>query len=175
MEQTRNRAGDYVTRVELKEYHHGVREFLRRVMRLFRVYEVRAKAMSCREEAESYRRSRRIAEDSWAPEGVDLERHSISLGWWVAAVLLFGFGDSLTSALVFTAGGYEVNPLMILIMNALGNSLWTLTLVKIAILIGLFFLTYYQLPRRGWLVPRILSGVGVCLIIGNLVVLFTAM
>ncbi len=45
-----------------------------------------------------------------------------SFSWlWVPALLFFGFGDTLTSYLVFAAGGREANPFLAAVMHPFGG------------------------------------------------------
>ena len=103
----------------------------------------------------------------------DVDQVDVPVALWVAAILLFGFGDSLTSALAFSAGAYEGNWLMVQLVGMLGGSLWAFIAVKTAVLAILFFVSYYMLPRHGWLVAAILCVVGSYLVLNNLITFFT--
>ncbi len=102
----------------------------------------------------------------------DVDQVDVPVTLWVAAVLLFGFGDSLTSALAFSAGAYEGNWLMVQLVGMLGGSLWAFIAVKTAALVGLFFLSYYMLSRYSWVVPALLCAAGIYLVINNLISFF---
>jgi hypothetical protein len=94
----------------------------------------------------------------------------VSVALWVAAIVLFGFADSLVSYLVFAAGGREANPFMVLVASAGG--IWGFVIIKTVILIGLIFLSALCFGKQQWIVPTILSLLGVFLLVHNLVTLF---
>lgn len=91
--------------------------------------------------------------------------------FWIPSLILFGFGDTLTSYLVFAAGGRETNPVLAAMM--LDGGMWGFVVLKTIILVALLALSYFALPKRqGWVIPSILTLVGTFLVAYNMVTLF---
>ena len=90
---------------------------------------------------------------------------------WILAIGLFGFGDTITSVMVFSKGGYEANPMMAQIVSMLGGSIGAFVAVKTAILVGLAFLSFKMFKKQGWVIPAILSAVGGYLVASNIMAL----
>lgn len=65
---------------------------------------------------------------------------------WAAGLLLFGFGDTLTSFLVFGSGGRETNILLGLVLALFGRSVWVFIGTKLVAMVGLLLLSRWQ-PR----------------------------
>jgi hypothetical protein len=86
---------------------------------------------------------------------------------WGLAVLIFGVGDILTTAANIGLGGTEGNAIVLAMMEITGGSIWVLTLVKGAILSGLFLLSYLGLGRHAWIVPAVLTCAGTYLLLYN--------
>ncbi len=141
---------------KLRKFRHWVRRVLRSFLKLLTGY--RPESVTVSEES--------------VPRRAGFEA-DMPIGLWLAAILIFGFGDCLTYALAFGVGAREVNPLTAKLINALGGSLWFFVLVKTAVLAGLFFLSYYVLRRYGWLVPAFLCALGIYLVLTNLIAFFT--
>ncbi|MBI4312960.1 MAG: hypothetical protein HY681_14460 [Chloroflexi bacterium] len=89
---------------------------------------------------------------------------------WGAAILFFGFGDTLTSLLVFGAGGAESNVLLGAVLTFLGPSVRNFLIVKAAATVAPVLLA--RLDRR---VEPFICGamllVGVYLVAQNLAAL----
>ena len=84
-----------------------------------------------------------------------------SFSWlWVPALLFLGFGDTLTSYLVFAAGGREANPFLVAVMHPFGGGMTSFVVVKAIILVALVLLSWYGLKKQGWIVPAALSILG---------------
>jgi len=82
-----------------------------------------------------------------------------ALALWIPALLFYGFGDVLTSALAFSVGAQEANPLARVFVTLPGG-IWIFALVKTVIIVLLLFLAYYGLKKYYWIVPIILTIVG---------------
>ena len=95
-----------------------------------------------RERVEAHEEPRREPERREEPEkrGVWEKLEDIPAALWVPAIVLFGFGDTLTSQLVFAAGGKEANPVMGAI-TAFPGGIWGFAFVKTIILVSLIFLS----------------------------------
>ena len=171
----------HITKGELWEFRHRVRDILGSFLKLFVAHRVEPGTTFKRSregpghklERYPYWEERSPLAERRAPSVRDIELPDIPVSLWIAAILIFGFGDSLTSTLTFSVGAHEVNPLMVSLVSVFGGRLWTFILVKTAALAGLFFLSYYMLPRHGWLVPTLLCVVGTYLVISNLIAFFT--
>lgn len=87
---------------------------------------------------------------------------------WTLAVLIFGVGDILTTAANIGLGGTEGNAIVLAMMEITGGSIWALTLVKGALLSGLFLLSYLGLGRHAWIVPAVLICAGTYLLLYNM-------
>ena len=126
-----------------------------------------------RERVEAHEEPRREPERREEPEkrGVWEKLEDIPAALWVPAIVLFGFGDTLTSQLVFAAGGKEANPVMGAI-TAFPGGIWGFAFVKTIILVSLIFLSATFFGRQQWIVPTILCFVGAYLVFHNLVTLF---
>ncbi len=151
---------------KLRKFRHWVRRVLKSFLRVLTGYRPESLNVSRGREAMS------LAEES-VPRRAGFEAADMPVGLWLAAILIFGFGDCLAYSLAFGVGAREVNPLTARLINALGGSLWFFVLVKTAVLAGLFFLSYYVLRRYGWLVPAFLCALGIYLVLTNLIAFFT--
>ena len=89
--------------------------------------------------------------------------------WWIPALLFYGLGDTLTTALVYSVGGREANP-MARWLIAYSGSITLFALVKTVIIIALLFISFYWLGKLGWIVPAILTAIGVYLVVNNIMV-----
>jgi len=117
-------------------------------------------------------RSRTVAEDAEPespPGGVEEQEEGLPLELWLPAVFLFGFGDTLTSALVFAKGGAELNPIMRAVL-ALPGDLWTFALVKTMVLAGLLLLGLRASQLMRWLIPLAVTLIGSYLVWNNILV-----
>jgi hypothetical protein len=63
---------------------------------------------------------------------------------WIAAIVAYGFGDTLTSILVFQTGGYEANVFLRLALNVVGPTLWGFIAIKAAAILGLTLIARWQ-------------------------------
>lgn len=93
---------------------------------------------------------------------------------WLVAAVLYGFGDTVTSYLVFTVGGAEANPIMKFFLSLGGIPAFVAG--KTLIMAGLFALSVFvfsPLRRSGWVIPIIAALGGGYLVVHNLIVLFS--
>jgi hypothetical protein len=89
-------------------------------------------------------------------------------GLWALAILLFGFGDTLLSTMVFSKGGYEANPLMGGLVSMFGGSIVAFVIIKTVIMGILALISFKVFKNQGWLIPAILIVVGIFLVLSNL-------
>ncbi len=87
---------------------------------------------------------------------------------WGLAILLFGFGDTLLSTMVFSKGGFEANPLMGGLVSMLGGSIIAFVIIKTVIMGVLALISFKVFKKQGWLIPSILIAVGGFLCYSNL-------
>ncbi len=152
----------------LDEKIHSEEAELRRGPRRFRNerYDV--------EEEEAPRRSyQRTAREAHYPgkceEPAESAGQSMYFSLWIPAILLFGFGDTLLSTMVFAKGGHEINPLMILAVRMFGGNLFAFVMIKTAVLVVLALISFKMFKKQGWLIPGILCFVGTFLVFSNLI------
>lgn len=88
--------------------------------------------------------------------------------WWIPALIFYGFGDTLTSALCFGVGATEANPLMATLMGPFGGGMASFVVVKSIILIALVLLSWYYLKKHSRVIPAVLSVLGGYLVGHNL-------
>ncbi len=91
----------------------------------------------------------------------------LPLAWWIPAALLFGFGDTLTSALVLSSGGVELNPVMRFALEMPGG-LWTFALAKTIFLAALMLIGSKAGPTLKWVIPLLTTAVGSYLVWNNI-------
>lgn len=105
------------------------------------------------------------------PEEVREERRGLDLAGklWLSAIILYGVGDTLTSFLAFEVGGVEANPLFKKVLE-LGGGIPAFVMLKAASLIALYFISKRFVKRR-WVIPSLLMGVGLILVVHNLLML----
>ncbi len=88
---------------------------------------------------------------------------SIHIWLWVAAILTFGFGDTLTSILTFSTGGSEANPAMGLVLSTMGGSVMAFVLVKMVATVGVLLLSRLH-ARLDTVMATAMLAVGVFLV-----------
>ena len=90
--------------------------------------------------------------------------------FWVLAVLFFGLGDTLSSFMVFSQGGSELNPIMRWSITLPGGLLG-FVFVKTAAISVLYAISFFWEGVHRWLIPLMLTVAGVYLTCNNLMVL----
>ena len=88
---------------------------------------------------------------------------------WICAVLFYGFGDVISTWLVLEAGGRELNPLIRFFLDHMGRDLGTLWGVKALFLTALFLGSLLLPKKERWVVPAMLIGMGLMLMVCNLI------
>jgi hypothetical protein len=92
------------------------------------------------------------------------------LALWALAILFFGFGDTLTSLMVFTNGGYESNILLGALLKIIGPTVGSFLAIKAVTTIGLVALArgFHFLERP---LSVLMLAVGMFLVGNNVVVI----
>lgn len=90
-----------------------------------------------------------------------------ALLFWILALLFFGLGDTISSFLVFSKGGSELNPLMRW-STTLPGGLLGFVFMKILAISALYAIAYFWRGIHRWMIPVIMTGVGVYLTISNI-------
>ena len=90
---------------------------------------------------------------------------------WGLAILLFGVGDLLTTSFALGLGAVEGNSVTKLLMDILGGGVWTLTIVKSALLSSLLLLSYLKMGKYAWTIPAVLTCASTFMLMHNIAVL----
>ena len=93
----------------------------------------------------------------------------VSLLFWIMALLFFGLGDTISSFLVFSQGGTELNPIMRWSISLPGGLLG-FVLVKTAAISILYAISFFWEGTHRWLIPILLMLAGVYLTTNNFLV-----
>ena len=97
-------------------------------------------------------------------------RQTIQMLVWVAAILLFGFGDTFTSLLVFGSGGVEANVLLGAVLKLLGPTVRNFLILK-AVATAVPVLLARLNPRLELLASGAMLLIGMFLVAQNLAAL----
>ncbi len=125
-----------------------------------------------RHDVSRYDVTRRETVTHEAPQVMEIEEEETASqnmhpGLWGLAILLFGFGDTLLSTMVFAKGGFEANPLMGGLVSFFGGSIVAFVIIKTIIMGLLALISFKVFKHQGWLIPSILIVVGAFLVISN--------
>ena len=101
----------------------------------------------------------------------DLEETSadVALLFWILALLFFGLGDTVSSFMVFSQGGAELNPIMRWSLSLPGGLLG-FVLVKTAAISILYAIAFFWEGAHRWMIPILLILAGVYLTTNNMLV-----
>ncbi len=105
------------------------------------------------------------------PKAESGRRQTVQFLVWVAAIMLFGFGDTLTSLLVFGNGGAEANVLLGAVLTFIGPTVRNFLIVKAAAT-AVPVLLARSSPRLEPLVSGAMLLAGIFLVAQNIVALF---
>ncbi len=89
-----------------------------------------------------------------------------TLLFWILALLFFGLGDTVSSLLVFSQGGSELNPVMAFTMSLPGG-LFAFVAAKVLALTVLFVIGHLWQGMHRWLIPVLMTVAGVYLTTSN--------
>lgn len=89
-----------------------------------------------------------------------------ALLFWILGVLFFGLGDTITSFLVFSRGGSELNPFMRFALSLPGELLGFVFVKTLALVILYATAFLWNGPHR-WMIPLIMTIAGVYLTVSN--------
>lgn len=167
----------YATREELKELERSLKNIIKNFMEFFLCFKLelepdegkRGELQHLMDETVPLEETNQTGEEQGKDIPPEDRNDFLSLFLWLPAILLFGFGDTMTSVLVFSRGGFEANPLFQTLLRLAGGSIFSFILIKTLVLVGLAVISYYLVPRQKWLIPAILSMVGMFLVGHNLV------
>ena len=101
----------------------------------------------------------------------ELEGNSIDITplLWILALLFFGLGDTVSSFMVFSQGGVELNPVMRWSLT-LPGSLLGFVLVKATAISVLYAIAFFWEGAHRWMIPVLLILAGVYLTTNNMMV-----
>lgn len=101
----------------------------------------------------------------------DLEETSADVVplFWILALLFFGLGDTVSSFMVFSQGGAEVNPIMRWSLSLPGGLLG-FVLVKAVSISLLYVIAFLWEGAHRWMIPILLILAGVYLTTNNTLV-----
>ena len=90
---------------------------------------------------------------------------------WGLAILLFGVGDLVTTSFALGLGAVEGNSATKLLMDIFGGGVWTLTIVKSALLASFLLLSYLKMGKYAWTIPAVLTCASSFMLMHNIAVL----
>lgn len=99
-------------------------------------------------------------------EEIEASSADWALLFWILGVLFFGLGDTITSFLVFSKGGAELNPFMRFALSLPGELLGFVLIKTLALVILYATAFLWHGPHR-WMIPLIMTMAGVYLTVSN--------
>ena len=98
----------------------------------------------------------------------DIEESSsdVALLFWILGLLFFGLGDTISSFLVFSQGGEELNPFMKWALSLPGG-LIAFVFVKVVALSVLYATAHVWAGAHRWIIPVLMTVAGVFLTFSN--------
>jgi len=102
-------------------------------------------------------------------ERIEDSAADVALLFWILALLFFGLGDTISSFLVFSIGGAELNPIMRW-STTLPGGLLGFVLVKTVAISLLYAMAYLWEGAHQWVIPVVMTIAGVYLTVSNTMV-----
>ncbi len=100
-------------------------------------------------------------------EDIEDTSTGIALFFWILGLIFFGLGDTISSFLVFSKGGVELNPVMQWALRLPGGLLGFVFLKSVALAV-LYATTYFYKGFHRWMIPLLMTIAGVYLTITNM-------
>ncbi|MBI4337095.1 MAG: hypothetical protein HY683_04610 [Chloroflexi bacterium] len=104
-----------------------------------------------------------------SPDDIEEDAADPALLFWILALLFFGLGDTISSFLVFSKGGSELNPLMRLALRLPGELLGFVFVKTVALSVLYAMAHFWEGPHR-WMIPIVMAIAGVYLTVNNITV-----
>ena len=95
-------------------------------------------------------------------EDIEESTTDIALFFWILGLLFFGLGDTISSFLVFSKGGIELNPVMRWALGLPGGLLGFVFVKTVALAI-LYATAYLYEGFHRWMIPLLMTVAGVYL------------
>lgn len=99
-------------------------------------------------------------------EDIEASSADFALLFWILGLIFFGLGDTISSFLVFAKGGVEANPFMAWTLTLPGG-LMAFVFVKILAMSVLYIVSYLWHGVHQWMIPLLMTIVGVYLTTNN--------
>ena len=103
---------------------------------------------------------RKSSRSAWLPTHIAL---------WFCAIVFYGLGDMVTTAAVLTAGGHELNPVLVTAAETFGGGLWGPVVIKLATIVALVAIYLSGCLKHRWAIPALLTVAGLGLMVNNLI------
>ncbi|MBI4311957.1 MAG: hypothetical protein HY681_09255 [Chloroflexi bacterium] len=91
----------------------------------------------------------------------------VALFFWILGLLFFGLGDTISSFLVFSKGGVELNPVMQWALGLPGGLLGFVFVKSVALAV-LYATAYFFEGFHRWMIPLLMTIAGVYLTTTNM-------
>ncbi len=100
-------------------------------------------------------------------EDIEDTTTDMALFFWILGLLFFGLGDTISSFLVFSKGGIELNPVMQWALRLPGGLLGFVFLKSVALAV-LYATAYFYEGFHRWMIPLLMTIAGVYLTTTNM-------